>query len=308
MRCRQVYRLFTCFVLSLGLQTAHGAASMPGESATDINTREQLNPDMNKSDLNEQGLRGFPLMQIYPRYIADPYRTTFAAKYLRMNRSDVPASGEHYISLRLGGALPLAQYNWSTIKSQLVLEGGFHGLFDQDQSADNLGWEGIYALYLALRISDTLAMRAGYRHFSSHVGDEYAEQSGRVRINYTREEMRGGVNWQALQDLQLYYDLGYAFTLRNKSKQKHWRHQFGLQYECPDAFFDSTIGWYAAADVSVYEENDYSTNTTLQLGLVVPRLHREWRFFVEYYNGRTQLGEFFENKESYYGAGFTIDI
>lgn len=285
---KTLYRYFTCFVLGVSVQTLSAAEAVP--------------------DNTLPGFTILPLAQVYPRYIADPYRTAFAVKTLFYNRTDVPNSGKNYVALAMGGAFPLVQYNWQAVQSQLVLEGGYHGFFDADQAEDNLGWEGIYAFYLASRFNDRLATRIGYRHFSSHVGDEYAERNGRLRINYTREELRGGINWEVLANLQWYYDVGYAVSLRNKNRQKRWRHQTGLQYDRPKVFFDSALGWYAAMDVSLYEENDYATNTTLQSGFIVKRQQREWRFFIEYYNGRTQLGEFFENRESYYSLGFTIDI
>ncbi|MBN4080390.1 DUF1207 domain-containing protein [Beggiatoa alba] len=254
------------------------------------------------------GFMYFPLQQIYTRYIADPLRTSFSAKAMVFNRTDIPDTGKLRFGLRVGGALPLLQYNGQTIQSQLILEGGFLGQFDVDHSEDNIGWEGIYSLYLAVRFNEAFAVRVGRRHFSSHVGDEYAERTGRKRINYTREEMRAGINWAVTPQLLVYFDSGYATTLRNKSKQKPWRHQLGIQLDKPRVFYNSGLGWYAAVDVSAYQENDFSTNTSLQLGLLVPREQRNWRFFLEYYNGRMQVGEFFEHNESYYALGLSIDV
>jgi len=254
------------------------------------------------------GLSHFPLNEIYSRYTADPYRTSFSAKAIFLNRTDIPDTGTRRFGLRIGGALPLMQYNWQKVQSQLVLEAGFHGHFDADHSQDNIGWDGIYSLYYAVRFNEALAVRIGRRHFSSHVGDEYIERTGRRRINYTREEWRAGLSWQVKNNMDVYFDFAYASTLRNKNKQKPWRYQIGAQFDQPGAFYETGLGWYVAADVSSYQENNYAINTTLQVGLLVPRDERQWRFFIEYYNGRMQIGEFFEHNESYFGLGLTIDI
>jgi hypothetical protein len=70
------------------------------------------------------------------------------------------------------------------------------------------------------------------------------------------------------------------------------------------------MGWYAAADCSFYQENDWRGNISLQLGLVIPQddIGRRYRFGVQYYRGRSVIGEFFQNDEASLSAGFWWDL
>ena len=49
---------------------------------------------------------------------------------------------------------------------------------------------------------------------------------------------------------------------------------------------------------------------TLQLGLLLRAkgIVRDYRLAVEYYNGRSQIGEFFQDDETYVAFGIWIDI
>jgi len=153
---------------------------------------------------------------------------------------------------------------------------------------------GIYALSLNIRTSNTLAYRLGIHHISSHVGDELAERTGRQRINYTSQETRAGIMWTFSPHWQSYAEIAWGHDLRNKSLQRPWRTEFGMQYEKPQYFFEQ-LGWYMAIDLSSYEENNWDVNTAMQMGVVSEQNKRHWRLGLEYYNGRSQLGECFQH-------------
>lgn len=253
----------------------------------------------------------FPITQLYPRYIADPLRNTFSAKSLFFSRTDIADTSRRRFDLKMGGPLGLVRRTSGEVPNramQLVLDVGFHGQFDADQSEDNIGWDGVYALYLTVKQNKRLFYRVGIRHFSSHVGDELMERTGRQRINYTRQELRFGATWQAHSYTQLYADIGWGYDLRNKSLQEPWRLQLGAQHERLHSWWEGKLGWYAAMDISAYEENNWSLNTTIQSGFVFPAKERRWRLGLEHYNGRSQIGEFFQSKESYTGIGLYLDI
>jgi hypothetical protein len=83
-----------------------------------------------------------------------------------------------------------------------------------------------------------------------------------------------------------------------------------MEYVSPKSFWNQRFGWYAAADVSTFEENDWDQNLTLQMGLMLrtKQLVRDYRLAVEYYEGRSQIGEFFQDDETYLSFGIWIDI
>ena len=109
---------------------------------------------------------------------------------------------------------------------------------------------------------------------------------------------------------RIYGEGGYAYDERNELLQEPWRLQAGLEFRDPKRFWQERFGWYAAADFNWYEESDWSTDTTAQIGLIVSRekLIRDFRLGLEYRNGRSLLGEFFLRDETYVSLGLWVDL
>jgi len=249
----------------------------------------------------------FPTDQLYTEYIANPLRSTFSAQTLFFDKTSIANTSLRRFSLKVGGRLGIYRRIYSQFAWQITLNGGFHGQFDAEQSQDNIGWDGLYGMSFDIRTSDSLAYRLAVHHTSSHIGDEIAERTGRKRINYTRQETRAGIMWTFIPKWTSYAEIAYGHDLREKSLQRPWRAELGLQHEKPQ-YFSEQIGWYMALDLSSYEESNWDINTTVQMGIVSTLNKRKWRFGFEYYDGRAQLGEFFQDTERYIGIGLWIDI
>ena len=252
----------------------------------------------------------FPSHTLYPQYIADPSDTVFSSQYNYYADSDIPASGQRRVDLKLGGVFPVyARYTDPEQKTgwQFNLEAGFHGLFDSESALNNLGWNGVYALMFELRRSANVAHRFGFHHISGHIGDEYLVQTGRTRINYTRQDILYGVSWQLQPKFDTYLELGWAYHMGNIAVQEPWRLQLGTQHEWKGNLVEG-FNHYFAVHVSSYEENDWSANTSIQLGLLTPERDTQWRFGIEFYDGRSQMVEFFREHERYFGLAFWIRI
>ena len=265
------------------------------------------------SDASDWQLTFAPGGYLYPLYIADPRRPTMGIARAWFSESDIPAAGNDRYIIRLGanvGFLRFSPADKPDSGLQLDVGAGFLGVFDLDNRQDNIGWDGIYSVLLSWSNGRGAAIQAGLKHVSSHVGDEYAEETGRRRINYTRGEYVLGLSLSGLKYWRIYGEGGYAYDQRNEQLQKHWRLQSGLEFVDPKRFWKKRFGWYAAADLNWYEESDWSTDVTAQAGLIVTRekLFRSFRLGVEYRNGRSILGEFFFRDESYVSLGLWCDI
>ena len=140
------------------------------------------------------------------------------------------------------------------------------------------------------------------------IGDEYAERTGRQRINYTRQEIQAGTNWAFTDHWQTYFEAGYAYSMRNPELQKPWRVQWGLQFESEKNLWQDKLGWYTALDIESMEQRDWNIDRTFQIGFVYVQDERRWRFGIEHYDGRAQLGEFFLDDERYISIGAWLDI
>ncbi len=255
--------------------------------------------------------RWFPTEHLYPAYLADPYEPNFHMQLRSYDESTIPDTGASRWDLMAGAPLIIyekkdtdnSRHGW-----QIVFLTGLRGQFDNENNQDNVAWEGIFGLQAVFRYHNDFAWHFGTKHYSSHVGDEYIERTGRTRIQYTREEWRAGIAWLFSEHYTVYSDIAYAFSLRNKILQEDGRAQIGLQYEKPGVFMGSKVGWYSALDVSAYEEDDWDKNITIQIGFDIPARDRRWRLGLEYYDGRSQYGEFFQNKDQYASIGVWVDL
>ena len=70
------------------------------------------------------------------------------------------------------------------------------------------------------------------------------------------------------------------------------------------------MGWYAVLDAQSFEESNWRVSTALQVGFVVPRSRfgRTFRLGLEYYQGRSPMGEFFFHRENHLAFGWWIDF
>ena len=253
----------------------------------------------------------FPEADFYPYHVADPLRSHSALIVTGVADSDIPETGDARFILRLGGRFPLFRRHPAGAPQtgiQLDFEGGFFGHFDMDYSLDNIGWDGLFGLVLSWKPTSDLGLRFGRLHDSAHVGDEYAERTGRTRIGYTREEWVLGVGWRVAPAWTVYAEWGYAPGVDDP--QRASRVQAGGEWTGAHRFWGDRAHWYAALDVRAYEETDWDLRTTLQGGIMWPLGEgtRRYRFALEVIDGPSVLGEFFSDSETTVGVGWYFDF
>jgi hypothetical protein len=252
-----------------------------------------------------------PAADFYPQYIADPLRPQSALKILYMADSEIPEGGTYRFGLHLGGRFGLVRWHpegqpdrgW-----QLDFEGGFFAQFDMEDGFDNIGWDGLFGLYASWLPSPDLGFRFGTKHDSAHVGDEYAERTGRQRIGYTRQELVAGVSWRPAPGWRIYAEGGVAHDL--KDFQEPGRLQTGAEFLGARRFWKNRMSWYAALDLQAFQEDDWNPRSTLQLGYLLPtgRGTERYRFAVELVHGRSVMGEFAFRDETSVGVGWYFDF
>jgi len=253
-----------------------------------------------------------PPANFYPQYIADPIRAQSALTFLAVVDSEIPETGGGRFGLRLGGRFPLFRFHPAgrpNVGWQLDFEGGFFGHFDMEYSLDNIGWDGVFGLVASWLPHPDLGIRFGTLHDSAHIGDEYTERTGRPRYGYTREELLLGVSWCFSPRWRVYGEGGYAYS-EIEHPEKPWRIQGGLEYLGRRRLNGGRMSWYAALDLRGYEENDWRPRATVQLGFILPwnRGTARYRLALEIANGRSVLGDFFLDEESYVGIGWYFDF
>lgn len=251
----------------------------------------------------------FPAADFYPQYIADPLSPQCALMRGTKSSTEIQGGDTFYL-LRLGGRFPIVRWHRAENPEQgwqLDFEGGFFGQFNIDNNLDNTGWDGLFGLTIVYHGDGPLSFRVGTRHDSAHVGDEYAERTGRRRIDYTRAEYVAAVSWQIDARWRTYAEGGYAFDI--EEFQEPLRLQLGVEYLSARRFWNSRFGWYVAVDTSLFEERGWRVNATAQLGLVYPtgRGSSRFRLGMEGATGRAALGEFSFHDETYIALGWYYD-
>jgi hypothetical protein len=252
-----------------------------------------------------------PPANFYPQYIADPRRAQSALLYIGAVDSEIPESSAARTGIRLGARFSLFRVHPRGNPDrgvQLDLDAGFFGHFDIKHSLDNIGWDGVYALTASWKPSELWEIRIGSQHDSAHVGDEFAERSGRQRIDYTRVEFIVGVSCRVSEHWRGYGEAGYGYELEDF--QDPGRLQIGVEYVGPQLHWKNRLSLYAAVDLTTFEERDWKITPTIQVGVLVPtgRGTSRYRLALEYSDGRSQLGEFSFHDESYLAFGLFFDL
>lgn len=251
-----------------------------------------------------------PRSDFFPRNIADPIRPQNAITFQWLADTEIPETGSGRFGLRLGGRLGIFRWHPDgepNLGWQLSFEGGFSGQFDTSHSWDNTGWDGFYGLYLSWMLTPDLGFRTGSQHNSSHIGDEFWNRTKIWPIHYTREEVILGVSWRFTPRWRTYGEIGYGNGLNGEPP---WRIEAGLEFVSKQQYWKGRASRFAAIDIRTYQEIDWSTRVTAQAGLRIPVGNRSavHRFAVELGTGRSVMGQFLREKETWLGIGWYYDF
>lgn len=299
-------------LLALALLAAGGGAVLAQDRA-----QHEAPAGADDSPAEERPAREWlPEGVLYEPYLAEIRRPGLGAGVIGVAEGGAADSGDLRFGLKLGGAFGLLRLapRASERLWQLSLEAGFYGQFDIDHSLDNLGWDGLYGLTLTSAREDGrgAAVELAVNHISSHVGDEYAERTGRLRIGYTREEVAAGVSWRpgaGAGRWRTYAEAAWAHVTRNEELQDPGRFETGVEYDAPGVVGRTgRWGTYAALDLNLWEERGWRPSVGAAAGFRATSEDRIWRFGLALYDGQVPIGEFFQDDERYVIVGAWLDL
>ena len=252
----------------------------------------------------------FPSGDVYPIYTADPHRPTNNITELVYTTVRIEESSDPRVGLAAGGQFGILRIDPGPTGGriwQVSINAGLDALFDSQYKLDALGWDGQYGLVVTTTNRGSLAFKAAVLHTSSHLGDEYAARTGRLRLNYTREELALGVSWQFASRWRAYGETAVGYILRFED-QEPWRLQAGIEYESRPTLWGGRFAWYGATDWSAMQERGWRLDSALQGGIVTRANGRTYRLGVGWTDGRPPIGEFFQTSERWLTFGFWIDL
>ncbi len=94
---------------------------------------------------------------------------------------DAYASEQLYAQLKTGVNLGLLRLSLKDyLEVEFAFQGALNAVFQGFGGADNLGFDGIFFIGTNARLFDLLSVRAGFKHYSGHYGDETLEN---VRVH-----------------------------------------------------------------------------------------------------------------------------
>ncbi len=246
--------------------------------------------------------------QIFKPLLADPRWPHFSAAYrnYRSNNFD----GRHIGSVSFGETIPFyrANFGQTAVQWEAGIQGGIFSDFNLGASSSDLvNTDFIGAIYSSLRAGRFSAFARIY-HQSSHLGDEFllrhvSDKFERVNLSYEGLDLK--LSYELPLGLRIYGG-GVGLFHREPEDMKPWSTQYGMEFRSPWRFEFAAMRPIVAADFKNFEENDWNTDVSVRAGVEFENtqvLGRKLQVLVEYFNGFSPSGQFYNEKVEYIGLG-----
>lgn len=252
-----------------------------------------------------RSLQLLPDGALYPVYAAGAKEPRLSASFI------ADADGDTYLDAALGGRFGVLRYGTESQEGsaiwQLDVEASVHPRLNVSrirQAMESADFR--FALPLSTR-RGPWALKLGYYHISSHVGDEFLERNPRfVRVNYVRDAVLTGVTYQPTPDWALYTEIAYAVYVAGGAEP--WEVQLGTEYRPARAGCGGCSRPFVAVHGHLRQEVDFDGSFSVTAGW-------EWRSAwadrylrvgLEYHGGKSSQLEFFDRDEDLFGVGIQI--
>lgn len=278
---------------------ATNAGSAPPHVVTSAPTRTTAPSPGPSAD--EAALGVLPPRNLFAPLLADPRWPHFATEYQAYQ-------GERELrnvaAVSVGGSLPF--YGWRTALGdwQAGVQAGVFSIFDLDgPSSDLINTDFIVGLPLSFH-RGRFSAQARLLHQSSHLGDEYVLRHDVTRVNLSYEALDTLFSYRPYSWLRLYG--GGGAILRSSPNLGRGRLQGGVELASPTPVLDPHLFPVAAVDVQSHQATDWSPALSLRTGLEIRSDAlgaRRLEVLLEYFNGPSPNGQFYNDSIEYIGAG-----
>ena len=243
----------------------------------------------------------FPSSRLFRYLEADPRWPHFSSAYQYYIGEDL----EHVGAVSLGETLGLYQDNFFLGGQwQLGLQGAVFPIFDiAASSKDLVNADYLVALPFSYRYK-MFSMMTRFYHESSHLGDEFILDTQAKRVNVSFESVDLKLSYDMFDDAVRLYGGGGYLVNRNPSDLQPWTAQFGLELKSRQTFFGGLVRPLIAVDVQNRQEGDFDLSVRGGFQVESPKLRKlQLHFLIEYFNGQSPNGQFFESDVEYVGVG-----
>jgi len=265
-------------------------------------TGTQINPDYNTGEPWTHQI--LPAGLIYRSYLAGDREARMRSFFF--NEKDYG----NLWDITLGGRVGLWRYGTTNAYFpegwQVDLEGAAMPRLDFEHDMNVVSTDFRAGLPITYGVGPWRT-KLGYYHLSSHLGDEHLLTfPDTPRYNYSRDALLLGQSYYITPDVRIYAETSWAFYC---DVAKEWEFQFGMEYA--PALPTGTRGApFAAINAHLREEVNYGGNLVLQAGWAWregPSAHL-LRVGVEYFNGKSDQYQFWDQSEQKIGGGIWYDF
>ncbi len=150
-------------------------------------------------------------------------------------------------------------------------------------------------------------MKFGYLHYCSHIGDLYLLANPDFqRVNYVRDSIVWGLAAYLNPDLRLYSEALWGFHVDGGAEP--WEFKFGVEFS-PAEPTGPAGALFFALHSHLRQVNDFGGNVTVQTGWQWRgRTGHLFRLGLQYFNGMSEQGQFYNRFEQQIGGGLWYDF
>lgn len=247
--------------------------------------------------------QALPSGLIYRSYLAGQKEPRFASTWV--NERELGWIWD----ITMGGRVGLFRYGTQDPNRpegfQIDMEGAAFPRLDMEHKEDLVAADFRFGMPLTFG-SRRFQTKLAFYHLSSHLGDEWMiRQQSLDRINFSRNVLVWGNSYYWTDELRLYAEAGWAFYTNGGSEP--WEFQFGAEY-APSAPTGLRPVPFVAINTHLREEVDYGGNLVVQTGWAWRGMSGQlFRMGMQYYTGKSDQYEFFNQFEDKVGLGLWYD-
>jgi len=248
-----------------------------------------------------QGPRAFPSL------IADPREPQLSL------RAAVPTSREVQGEVALGELFSV--YKWSLGSEDRFIQwlagGGVFSRFDLLKSTKDLQVSDYTAnMPVDVRLNRRWSGRVMPFHISSHLGDDFIVETGRLPRKYSVDSVKTLLALEPDPQWRLYG--GYQYVIRSVN-ENFGRHAVQSGIEWKSAWRGSLPRWqtFAAQDLQSWQRVGWNIQYHAQVGIRLKRTEhasQAMNYYLEFATGRRPFGQFYKEKETLWALGFRFHI
>jgi hypothetical protein len=283
------------------LPAIHGGASVFPETESSAPQGDGGHDAIPDTDILPRGLLFQPLM-------ADPRWPRFSASYQHYLDRDLNL--EHVGSATFGETFSLVRHHFQKGGwIDLGIQAGVFSIFDlSTSSSDLINSDFLVSVPVSYRSGRFSALFRIF-HQSSHLGDEFLLRETVERVGHSYESLHLLLSRDFGPGFRIYGGGGYVF--RTSLDFRPWSLQGGLEYRSRSTWWSGRVRPLTALDLQHSEENDWRANLSLKTGLQFENpnlMGRKLLLLLEYYNGHSPDGQFFNQTIHFLGLGVHLHL